>query len=65
MIYAVPSTLRCHRLTALLLSRSQSENPSLTFSDTFSQRVYRTIYEIWEQNGEQAAEKYAREARMR
>ena len=25
MIYAVPSTLRCHRLTALLLSRSQSE----------------------------------------
>ena len=64
MIYPVPITLKCHRLTAYLLDRFTAENPSLKLSDTFSQRVYLSIYKIWEHSGEKEAERYVREARM-
>lgn len=65
MIYAVPKTLKCHHLTSLLLERLREENPSITPSDTFSQRLYLSIYKIWELKGEKEAERYVREARMR
>ena len=64
MIYPVPNTLKCHKLTAYLLERFTSENPSLKPSDTFAQRVYLSIYKIWELSGEKEAERYVREAKM-
>lgn len=65
MIYPVPNPIRCHHLTSLLLDRFREENPSLSLSDTFSQRLYLSIYRIWEMNGEEEAKRYVREARMR
>ncbi len=64
MIYPVPNTLRCHRLTAILIERFSRENPSIKLSDTFAQRLYLSIYKIWELSGEKEAERYVREARM-
>ena len=64
MIYSVPSTLKCHQLTGTLISRFKSENPSLTFSDTFAQRMYLCIYKLWETSGETEAKRYVREARL-
>ncbi|MBO4909582.1 MAG: hypothetical protein J5476_09935 [Lachnospiraceae bacterium] len=64
MIYPVPNSLRCHRLTAKLLDRFAEENPSCAFSPASSQRLYMSIYKIWERQGEAAAEKFVREARL-
>ncbi|MBO4910128.1 MAG: hypothetical protein J5476_12700 [Lachnospiraceae bacterium] len=64
MIFAVPNTLRVHRLTARLIERFSKENPSCTFTPTASQRLYMSIYKIWEKYGEAEAEKYVREARI-
>ena len=65
MIYAVPKTLKCHRLTSIFIERFAEENPGIRPSDTFSQRVYLSIYKVWEQFGEKEAERYVREARLR
>lgn len=65
MIYPVPNTIRCHHLTALLLDRFSEENPYASVSDTSAQRLYLSIYKIWEMKGEKEAERYVREARMR
>ena len=64
MIFAVPNTLRCHRLTARLIDRFSTENSSYSFTPVTSQRLYMSIYKIWEKYGEAEAEKYVREARM-
>ena len=64
MIYSVPSALKCHQLTGTLISRFKSDNPSLIGSDTFAQRMYLSIYKLWEASGEAEAKRYVREARL-
>ncbi|MCR5104328.1 MAG: hypothetical protein K6B68_07725 [Eubacterium sp.] len=55
---------RCHQLHARLVSRFQVEKPSIIISDKISKWLYQAIYSIYENYGEEEAERYVREARL-
>ena len=60
----MPNVSKCQSLYSALVSRFQSENPSLVLSDTISSWLYQSIYSIYETSGEAEAERYVREAHM-
>ena len=60
----MPNNAKCNNLYTKLVTRFQSEKPSLIISDTLSRWLYQSVYSIYENYGEAEAERYVREARL-